>query len=179
MKAEVVLIFRHLDGELSKRETSFSTFRNMNVLIVSWNVDAAKPDALIGTENASFLNDVLSSVDSPDIIAFGFQELIDLESRKMTAKNVIFNGVGSNKKKANGGLSDKVSRSYRLWHDKLVLAVRLAMPPDCPYTVVEAQSLVGLFSCIFVKSSERGGLNDVAIKTIKRGIGGVYGNKVR
>jgi len=113
------------------------------------------------------------SVDSPDIIAFGFQELIDLESRKMAAKTVL---LGS-KKKSNGAISEKVSRSYKMWYDKLVLAVRLAMPPDCPYTVVHAENLVGLFSCIFMKSSERNGLNDVAITTIKRGIGGMYGNK--
>jgi len=48
-------------------------------LVVSWNVDAAKPDALTGNEmNLNFLSDVLSSVDRPDIISFGFQEVIDL-----------------------------------------------------------------------------------------------------
>lgn len=163
------------DKELNKQETSFSSFRDLSVLVVSWNVDAAKPDALSGSpENNEFLNNVLMSTDSPDIIAFGFQELIDLESRKMAAKTVL---LGS-KKKSNGAISEKVSRSYKMWYDKLVLAVRLAMPPDCPYTVVHAENLVGLFSCIFMKSSERNGLNDVAITTIKRGIGGMYGNKV-
>lgn len=145
-------------------------------MIVSWNVDAAKPDALTGSsENVSFLDDVLHSVDSPDIIAFGFQELIDLESRKMAAKTVF---LGRKKKTEDGAISEKVSRSYKMWHDRLILAVRLAMPPDCPYTVVHTENLVGLFTCIFVKTSATPGLRDVALKRVKRGIAGMYGNKV-
>ena len=51
----------------------------MKVLIVSWNLDSAKPETLTGTpENVNFLHDALTSVEDPDIIAFGFQELIDL-----------------------------------------------------------------------------------------------------
>ena len=165
-----------LDNELSKREASFSTFRPLTVLIVSWNVDAAKPDTLTGCpENTSLFDNVLCSVESPDIIVFGFQELIDLESRKMAAKTVL---LGGKKKAPDGSISEKVSRSYKMWHDRLAMAVRLAMPPDCPYTVVHAEKLVGLFSCIFIKSSERTGLKDVAITSVKRGIGGMYGNKV-
>lgn len=166
------------DQELLKRETSFSTFRNLSLLIISWNMDAAKPDALEhDLPNISFLNDVLTSVDSPDIISFGFQEVIDLESRRMTAKTVLLGG----KKKGHddGKISEKVTPSYKRWHDRLVQAVRLAMPPNSPYTVIETENLVGLFSCMFIKSTERTSLKDVAITTIKRGMGGRYGNKVR
>lgn len=142
---------------------------------MTWNVDAAKPDTLIGPENQSFLDEVLHSVDSPDIIVFGFQELIDLESRKMAAKTVL---LGGKKKAPDGSMSEKVSRSYKMWYDRLQLAVRLAMPVDCPYTVVHAENLVGLFTCIFVKSGEVKSLKEPAITTVKRGIAGMYGNKV-
>ena len=163
------------DTEMLKREKAFSTFRNMNVLIVSWNVDASKPDTLIGSpDNLNFLSDVLKTVDSPDIISFGWQEVIDLESRKMAAKSVLM----GKKKAADGGISEKVSSSYKRWHDRLVLAVRLAMPPDTPYTVIHTENLVGLFSCIFVKQKERVALRHVAVATVKRGMGGRYGNKV-
>jgi hypothetical protein len=166
-----------IDHELLKRETSFSRFRKLNVLIVSWNVDAAKPDSLNGDPaNIDFLHSVLSSTDSPDIISFGFQEVIDLESRKMVAKNVL---LGSKKKGDDGGLSENVTGAYKRWYDRLVSAVRLSMPPDTPYSVVHTESLVGLFSCIFVKNTERVSLKDVAVTTIKRGMGGRYGNKVR
>lgn len=52
------------------------------------------------------------------------------------------------------------------------------MPKDVPYSVVHTENLVGLFSCVFVKSSEKAAFNDVAINTIKRGMGGRYVNKV-
>jgi hypothetical protein len=56
------------------------------MLICTWNVDAAKPTDLNGdATNADFLSNTLNSVDSPDIIVFGFQELIDLEDKKLTA----------------------------------------------------------------------------------------------
>ncbi|KAI0056643.1 hypothetical protein BV25DRAFT_1831966 [Artomyces pyxidatus] len=162
-------------SELLKREQSFSTFRDLKVLIVSWNLDAARPDYLVGTpENISFLNDALSSVDAPDIITFGFQELIDLESRKMAAKTVLLGG----KKKSGDAVSEKVTHAYKRWYDRLIMAVRLAMPPESPYTIVHSESLVGLFTCVFVKNSERLALRDIAINTVKRGMGGRYGNKV-
>lgn len=165
------------EQELLKREHAFSTFRNLKVLIVTWNVDAAKPETLTGDpENVRFLHDVLSSVDSPDIISFGFQEVIDLESRKMAAKTVL---LGGKKKGEEGKINEKVTSSYKRWHDRLIQAVRLAMPPDVPYTVIHTESLVGLFTCAFVKNAERASLKDAAIATIKRGMGGRYGNKVR
>ena len=159
-----------------KREAEFSSFRELKVLILSWNVDSAKPDTLTGSsENLNFFQDVLTSVDSPDIIVVGLQELIDLESRKMAAKTVLY---GGKKKAEDGAISQKVTTSYKKWYDRLVLAVRMAMPPETPYTVIHTENLVGLFSCIFVKNTERTSLKQVAITTIKRGMGGRYGNKV-
>lgn len=81
-------------------------------------------------------------------------------------------------KGSDGQMSAKVTQRYRLWQDKLVQAVRVAMPVDCPYTAVHCQNLVGLFTCVFVKNSEVPNLRDVAITTVKRGMAGMYGNKV-
>ncbi|OJA14449.1 hypothetical protein AZE42_07616, partial [Rhizopogon vesiculosus] len=160
-------------NELLKRERAFSSFRTINVLVVSWNVDAAKPESLTDDPaNLTFLYDALTSVSTtPDIICFGFQEVIDLESRKMAAKTVL---LGGKKKGEEGKLSEKVSSSYKRWHDRLVREVRALSEG---YTVIHTESLVGLFTCMFVKNSQRTALKDVAITTIKRGMGGRYGNK--
>ncbi|PFH47162.1 hypothetical protein AMATHDRAFT_152813 [Amanita thiersii Skay4041] len=176
-----------IENELQKKETSFSTFRDVTALIVTWNCDAARPDSLTGDPaNVNLFSDILSSIDSsPDLIAFGFQEVIDLESRKMAAKNVLLGGSSKKKRDeeivsggacSGNGLSEKVTGAYRRWYDRLVKEVRLAMP-EVPYTVVYTESLVGLFSCIFIKASERLALRDVAVTTVKRGMGGRYGNK--
>ena len=83
--------------------------------MVSWNCDSARPDSLNSEpQNYNLLNDALHSVDSPpDIIVFGFQEVIDLESRKTVAKNVL---LGDKKKKTDDGLSEKVMGAYKRWH---------------------------------------------------------------
>lgn len=74
---------------MQRRERQYSTYREVKVLICTWNIDSAKPDTLAASvgnrENAKFLDNVLGSVDSPDIIIFGFQEVIDLENKKLTA----------------------------------------------------------------------------------------------
>lgn len=69
---------------------------------------------------------------------------IDLEDKKLAAKSIL---LGKGKKKAaesTSKFSDGVSSAYRQWHDKLVQAVRLAMPADTPYTVVGVKDMVGV-----------------------------------
>lgn len=75
-------------------------------------------------------------------------------------------------------MADKVSLAYRQWQDKLQTAVRMASAPDTSYIKVHSESLVGLFTCVFVKSAQRESLREIDITTVKRGIGGIYGNKV-
>ncbi|GAA5932802.1 uncharacterized protein JCM15063_002209 [Sporobolomyces koalae] len=162
-----------LDHELHLRQPDFCTFRSIRALCVSWNIDASRPHDLVGTmDNLEFLKNALHSTESPDIISFGFQEMIDLEDKKLTAKSMLLS-----KKKTTDKLSSGVSSAYRQWHDKLVQAVRLAMPPEEPYTVVHVGDMVGLFSCIFVKAREADRLRDVSLITVKTGMGGRYGNK--
>ena len=73
--------------------------------------------------------------------------------------------------------SDKISGAYRQWLDKLQIAINSAYP-DTPYVRVHSENMVGLLTCVFVKADERDILRDVDVCTVKRGIGGIYGNKV-
>ncbi|KAI5479621.1 hypothetical protein MNV49_003131 [Pseudohyphozyma bogoriensis] len=162
-----------IDTELHLRQREFCTYRTIKTLSISWNIDASRPTDLAGSvQNHDFLQQCLTSVDGPDIISFGFQEMIDLEDKRLTAKTMLLG-----KKKGDAKFADGVSSAYRSWHDRLVQAVRLAMPPETPYTVVHVGDMVGLFSCIFVRTAEREGLYDVALSTVKTGMGGRYGNK--
>ena len=75
-----------LDKQMSRRQSEYCTFRDIKALVCSWNIDSAKPQDLTGSEaNSLFLGHVLGSVDSPDIIVFGFQEVIPLTDKKLTA----------------------------------------------------------------------------------------------
>jgi hypothetical protein len=71
---------------MQEREAEYCRFRDLTVLISSWNIDSSKPGDLAGSpENQSFLQQCLTSVESPDVVVFGWQEVIDLNNRKLTA----------------------------------------------------------------------------------------------
>lgn len=77
---------RTIDQELRLRQNEYCTFRTIKTLVISWNIDATTPAHLAGSpQNTEFLAQALASVDSPDIIVFGFQEVIDLEHKGLTA----------------------------------------------------------------------------------------------
>lgn len=218
-----------LERELLKREAEFSTYRKIKVQICSWNIDSCKPADLHGdTVNIEFLNNAISSSidpaitspDPPEIIVFGFQEVVDLENKKVTASEwsdhsenqgyatrlltrMVPESMLLGKKKADQLFQDQVSHQYMRWHDRIVQAVRTAMPATAPYTVLHAESMVGvgagrqpspnnprhklmlvrpkpqLFTCIFIRDSEKPNLSDLAGQTVKTGMRGRYGNKVR
>lgn len=77
-----------IDQALLNRQDEYCTFRDISTLVCTWNIDSAKPHDLVG-ENAQFLSDCVNSVDSPDIIVFGFQEVIPLTDKKLTASKSI------------------------------------------------------------------------------------------
>jgi hypothetical protein len=77
------------ESELLKREASFCTFRPLNILMCTWNLDDATPDMLTGSENTGFFKAHLQSMENPDIIIFGFQEVVDLENHKTTASALL------------------------------------------------------------------------------------------
>ena len=71
---------------MTARQPEYCTFRDVNVLVCSWNIDSAKPSDLSGSPvNALVLEEMLASVDPPDIIVFGLQEVIPLTDKKLTA----------------------------------------------------------------------------------------------
>jgi hypothetical protein len=74
------------DCQMKLREPQYCHYREVKALICSWNIDSAKPTDLSGSAaNVSFFDDLLNSVDRPDIIVFGFQEVIPLTDKKLTA----------------------------------------------------------------------------------------------
>jgi hypothetical protein len=158
------------DTELFKLEKSFSQFRNITILFVSWNIGATKPEQLSGSkENSSFLYDALKSVDSPDIIVFGLQEVVPLDKANV-AKFL-------KKKKGLEGASTTLHAEHRRWADKLVGAVAFALPDD-RYKLLYTKELVGLLSCVMIKNKELAATRDCAAHTISRGVRGRFGNKV-
>lgn len=52
------------------------------------------------------------------------------------------------------------------------------MPSNEPYYILHTASMVGLFSCVFVKASQHNRIRRLDSAEVKRGMGGLHGNKV-
>jgi hypothetical protein len=52
------------------------------------------------------------------------------------------------------------------------------MPRDELYHLLHTAHLVGLFTCIFVKATIRDRISNLNFADVKRGMGGLHGNKV-
>ncbi|RHZ46288.1 hypothetical protein Glove_627g23 [Diversispora epigaea] len=161
--------------EMSNREEEYCSYEKIKVLICSWNIDASKPSDLeLSADGVKFLKSWFTSVESPDIIVIGFQEIIDLESKKQTAKTMLMTKRKKEKKE-----EQKIANlhlRYKAWHDRLVKAVHTASDGE-KYEVISSQNQIGLFTCIFVKESKRELIRDIDVAKKKTGLKGYHGNK--
>ena len=67
------------------RDIEFCSFRELTALVLSWNAGAATPTHLRHDErDFQFFQSILAD-RTPDLLIFGFQELVDLEDKKLTA----------------------------------------------------------------------------------------------
>ena len=79
---------------MQDRDIEYSSFREITALVVTWNAGAATPTHLRYEESEpQFFQAILQSVTSPDLLVFGFQELVDLEDKKLTASLYIKSSV--------------------------------------------------------------------------------------
>ncbi|KAI9723022.1 MAG: hypothetical protein M1812_001471 [Candelaria pacifica] len=162
-----------LETEMQRHDVEYCDFREVQALVVTWNAGASKPTDLRHDEkDANFFRDVLRVRDPPDLIVFGFQELVDLEDKKLTAKSFF---KGSKKKDASE--HEHMSRQYRAWRDYLTRSIEEHMALDQPYHLLHTASMVGLFTCVFIKASERARVRNLCASEVKRGMGGLHGNK--
>jgi len=161
-----------LEREMQDSDDQYCDFREIKTVVVTWNAGASTPGMLRYDErDNNFFREVIQADEPPDILVFGFQELVDLEDKSLTAKSLI----KSHTKKHHE--QEHVGHAHRAWRDFLVRLLEESMPPEAAYTVLHTSSLVGLFQCVFVQSALRGRVRDLQTVEVKRGLGGLYGNK--
>jgi hypothetical protein len=185
---------------MNKRMTEYCDYRDAKILISSWNIDANKPEKFDPRDEQK-IREWLTSMRDPDIIAVGIQEIVDLESKKQTASKYMFttstlqlpNVQGklthvrllesffSSKKKSSVAEEEELlTHRYRLWHNYLVQVLAAEYGTDV-YTVVKTEQLVGLFSCIFVRTSEADRIFHKDSTVVKTGLKvmskSIHGNK--
>lgn len=161
-----------LEDSMKSKDTQYCDFEDMKALFLTWNAGASTPHSLrYSAGDATFFQDLLQSSGAPEILVFGFQELVDLEDKKATAKRFL------KPKKKEGSDQERMSHQYRDWRDFLMKSLDDYMPADDLYHLLHTAPMVGLFTCIFVKSSIRDRIRNLSGAEVKRGMGGLHGNK--
>ncbi|KAH8591489.1 putative PI phosphatase group protein-like protein [Bisporella sp. PMI_857] len=162
-----------IETQMHSQEGEFCELETIRTLVMTWNAGASTPYHLQHSDqDATFFRNLLASSGSPDILVFGFQELVDLEDKKTTAKSFF-----KTKKKDPSTDLEKMSHQYRDWRDFLTRCLDDYMPSKDLYHLLYTSSLVGLFTCIFVKSTLRERIHSICGAEVKRGMGGLHGNK--
>ncbi|KAK4985649.1 hypothetical protein LTR66_008102 [Elasticomyces elasticus] len=161
-----------LEMYMQQHDSKYCNFREVTASVLTWNAGASKPSHLrADRKDNNFFRDYLCSQDPPDLFVFGFQELVDLEDKKVTAKSFF------KSKKKDSSEQEHMSHQYRAWRDHLTRCLEDFMPTSQPYTLLHTASMVGLFTCIFIKSSQRSRVRHINTAEVKRGMKGLHGNK--
>ncbi|KAK9340589.1 hypothetical protein LIPSTDRAFT_53905 [Lipomyces starkeyi NRRL Y-11557] len=161
-----------LELNMQEHEEEYCSFRTIQALICTWNVGAAKPADLQQTSGDSrFLRKLLETADDPEIVVFGFQELVELDNKTVTAKSM-FKHKKKHRDKANA--QQHMSHQYKAWQDRLTEAVSHL---DSRYALLLSDKLIGLYTCIFIKEREKHEIGNLRSSTVKTGLGGLHGNK--
>lgn len=83
-----------VDMQMQAQEASYCEFNHLKALVMTWNAGASTPYHLQHSDqDSSFFRDLLRSSDSPDILVFGFQELVDLEDKARTASKYVAKSI--------------------------------------------------------------------------------------
>ncbi|KAK6699162.1 hypothetical protein SNK05_011981 [Fusarium graminearum] len=162
-----------LEDSMKSKDTQYCDFDEIRALFFTWNAGASTPSSLRHSSgDSTFFQDLVQSSGSPDILVFGFQELVDLEDKKLTAKRFL-----KPKKKEAGTDQERMSHQYRDWRDFLMKTLDDYMPADDLYHLLHTAPMVGLFTCVFVKAHLRDRIRGLQGAEVKRGMGGLHGNK--
>lgn len=80
-------------------------------------------------------------------------------------------------KKKEGSDQERMSHQYRDWRNFLAQCLDDNITKGGLYHILHTAPLVGLFTCIFVKADLRERITHLSSAEVKRGMGGLHGNK--
>ncbi|KAG5356195.1 putative inositol polyphosphate 5-phosphatase C9G1.10c [Yarrowia sp. B02] len=148
------------DDLMAQRQEEYCDYQDLSVAVITWNCGALKPSQMQRAKKNDkyWIDQTLEEADYPDIVVFGFQELVELSDKGLSAKALL----GLHKK-------DDISDQYQLWEDELCHLM------GKEYRRVKSHYLVGLFSCVFARDDLH--LRHVQYGEVKTGLGGYHGNK--
>ena len=159
-----------LEAAMNSKDLEYCSFRELRAAVATWNVGATSPLTLKADE---FIADAIHAEDPPEVLAFGLQEVVDLEDKGVATKGIL----GFAKKREAPKPDQYQGGVYREWRDYLNKAVNRSTSSRYQYTELSTSHLIGLFQCIFIRQEERSNVHALSTTNIKCGLGGHYGNK--
>lgn len=74
------------ENDMQEHDVDFCNFKEISTAVMTWNAGASTPSSLRHDQkNANFFREAIRPDVAPEILVFGFQELVDLEDKKLTA----------------------------------------------------------------------------------------------
>ncbi|CEP10155.1 hypothetical protein [Parasitella parasitica] len=165
-----------LEEQMAAHVSDYCDFGELKTMVCSWNMDAVKPEALTEAD-VDKIHEWLHGMNDPDIIMVGIQEIVDLNSKTLTAKSLL----SLNRKIETIEDADELlTHRYMLWHDYLVTVVDANFGKNS-YKILKTDQMVGLFSCIFVKTGLESRIRQCDSNVVKTGFRlmnkSLHGNK--
>jgi endonuclease/exonuclease/phosphatase family metal-dependent hydrolase len=164
-----------IERQMHSRSAEFCNFSHITAQVVTWNAGAVRPEQLTrDPTDSKFVQNVLLAASSPaDVIIFGFQELVELDNKSVTAKSMF----KSKKRDQEVPVEVKsaISQAYKQWQD--YLESEIACHTSDSHKLVHSSNLVGLFTAIFVRKSLVPRIRSIRFSQVKTGLGGFHGNK--
>ncbi|KAJ2725084.1 hypothetical protein GGI07_001552 [Coemansia sp. Benny D115] len=163
---------------LRRRTREFTHPGEIGVHIHTWNVGNVKPEA-VGSDLVRWLGSLGSQDRPPGLVVVGLQEVVDLESKTLTAKSLWHTTTGKNRRGGGGRAAGAdISKRYGRWRTALEGALqRKGAFGDTVYRAIESQHLVGLFICVLARDDLVRRITNVDVAHVKTGMGGLHGNK--
>ena len=75
-----------IENDMHEHDAEYCEFKEITTIVATWNAGATTPSSLRHEDkDNNFFREVIQPKDPPDILVFGFQELVDLEDKRLTA----------------------------------------------------------------------------------------------
>ncbi|XP_075719853.1 synaptojanin-2 [Rhinoderma darwinii] len=165
MDSSALLVNPSVLKSMSERQFEFTNFKKTRVAVGTWNVNGGKQfrsnvlrtseltDWLLDAPKLSGLPDFQDDESGPpDLFAVGFEEMVELN-----AGNIV-SASSKNRKVWSEQIQKAISRSHR-------------------YIMLTFGQLVGVCLFIFVRPYHMPFIRELAVDTVKTGMGGKTGNK--
>ena len=132
----------------------------MRIFLGTWNVNAKGKDEPLDSWLCADWGP--NGENSPDIIAIGLQEMVDLNA-------------------VNVAVDNKSAQKNQAWLDRIKMTLNSRQnsgnDPNRAYTQISSKYLVGLMLCVFVKAPHRTRVKCVHTDSVGVGVMGMMGNK--